>query len=234
MRVLFELEGGIGENLIVFDDKVVLEHKNSSVNSEIHRDKMIFYSDIESLQFQKGETTNGYIRFLVAGDEESAASDANTIAFQPGKNAEADRIVQYINNRLHAPETNPALPDQPEPSMPNPAGSNNPDTTDHTNPGESGNGVLTIQREAQFFLVNPSVKVRIDGGIPLDLVKEGVLTIPLSNGEHVVSFKMSLRETVVRFKMKDKALLSMSFNRVTGKIEVRPFDVLEFLPLTSV
>ena len=80
--------------------------------------------------------------------------------------------------------------------------------------------VLTIFRDKQFFLVNPDIKVSVDGNIIDPLRKNGMLELVLPRGLHELCFKCSIRETCVRINICNNCQFTVSFNRTTGKLDI--------------
>lgn len=278
MNPVFEFDGGVGDTLIVYEDRVIIKHKGvlNFMAMGIHGDKTIYYADLTAVQFKKPGITNGHIQFSILGGRESvggvlaASSDENTITFTEGRTVEAERICEYINDKIRAIKTGRVAPvvvtptfsaadellkykqlldagvlSQDEfdakkrellgggqavsspaptsvgtyPSTPYsaPATPVAPATTKHT---------LKIRREAQFFLVNPAIKVSIDNGAPSDLVKDGALTFSLTSDEHTINFKSGIRETCVKINLCKQGTLGVSFSRSSGKLDVKDFDGL--------
>ena len=90
---IFELNGGVGDTLLVYDDKVVITHKGilNFFAMGIKGDKTLYYSDITSVQYKKPGFTAGYIQFSLPGGREStggvfaATNDENTITLSNTK-----------------------------------------------------------------------------------------------------------------------------------------------------
>jgi len=102
-------ESGVGDILEVYEDKIVIKRKGvtSFMVHGLKGDKTIYYNNITSVQFKKGNNwINGHIQFSIKGGNESrggsfaAASDENTIMITAKKNDEAEEVVEYINNKL--------------------------------------------------------------------------------------------------------------------------------------
>ncbi len=74
---------------------------------EIIIDKTIYYTDITSVQFKKPGFTTGYIQFSLSGGRENtggvmgAMQDENSVAIKSKAVVEAERIVEFINQKLH-------------------------------------------------------------------------------------------------------------------------------------
>lgn len=106
--VVLRFDGGIGDILLVYEDKVVIQHKGllNMMAMGMKGDKTIFISSITSIQLKKAGLTSGYLQFSLPGGNESrggalkAMSDENSIAFNSKKNKEAEEIVNYLNNAI--------------------------------------------------------------------------------------------------------------------------------------
>ena len=107
---IFELNGGVGDTLLVYDDKVVITHKGilNFFAMGIKGDKTLYYSDITSVQYKKPGFTAGYIQFSLPGGREStggvfaATNDENTITLSNTAEviSTAEKVVEYINDKL--------------------------------------------------------------------------------------------------------------------------------------
>lgn len=108
-KELFHLDGGVGDILSVYNDYVVIQHKGvlNFLAMGIKGDKTIYYTDITSVQFKKPGFTTGYIQFSLSGGRENAdgvmgaMQDENSIAIKSKAVVEAERIVEFINQKLH-------------------------------------------------------------------------------------------------------------------------------------
>ena len=124
MDPVFEFIGGVGDNLLLYDDHIVIKHKGALnlLAMGIHGDKTIYYSDLTSVQYKKaGGILSGHIQFSLMGGRESkggvlaASSDENTITFTQDKNYEAERVVEFINNKIREIKTSKTTPMQTAP-----------------------------------------------------------------------------------------------------------------------
>jgi hypothetical protein len=79
---------------------------------------------------------------------------------------------------------------------------------------------LIITRDSQFFIVNPAIKINIDGNLVGETDNGNQSEFLLSAGFHTVEFTCSLRHNKVNVNMTHDVRLSLSFNRATGCIEV--------------
>ena len=99
-KPVYEFDGGVGDRLTVYEDRVIIKHKGvlNFMAMGIHGDKTIYYSDLTAIQYKAGGLLAGHIQFSMLGGNESrggvlnAASDENTITFNQDKNSEAQEI----------------------------------------------------------------------------------------------------------------------------------------------
>lgn len=80
--------------------------------------------------------------------------------------------------------------------------------------------MLAIVRENQFFLVNPSIKIHIDGGQEYKLDNGQKLNIPVTAGEHKISFSCGIRNKVLDVSVNDDFVLNVKWDRITGSLKV--------------
>lgn len=105
---VFHLDGGVGDILCVYEDRVVIQHKGvlNFFAMGMKGDKTLYYSDITSVQYKKPGFTAGYIQFSLPGGRENtggvmgASQDENTITLNSKVASEAEKVVEYINNKL--------------------------------------------------------------------------------------------------------------------------------------
>lgn len=106
---LYHFDGGVGDILSVYEDRVVIQHKGvlNFFAMGMKGDKALYYSDITSVQFKKPSfITAGYIQFSIPGGKENtggvmgAVQDENTITFNSKVVAEAEKIVEFLNQKL--------------------------------------------------------------------------------------------------------------------------------------
>lgn len=104
----FELKG-VGGQLTVYHDKVVIERKGAIgfLSKGFSGAKTIPMSSIQSVQFKRGTGfTNGYIQFGILGGREcrgglfAAADDENTVMLSYKYNEVAQEIKDYIENQI--------------------------------------------------------------------------------------------------------------------------------------
>lgn len=79
---------------------------------------------------------------------------------------------------------------------------------------------LTIDRKSQVYLVNPPIKVLIDGTIRKSIANGESIEVPLTAGEHMVEFTSSARKTTTKIEMRKDTLLIVGWNRLSGKIDI--------------
>ncbi len=105
---------GIGGQLAVFDDKVVISRRGvlGLVNHGLKGDKEIRISQISSIQFKKAGMVNGYIQFAFLGGHEAkggvfqATQDENTVMFTTTQQklfVEAKALIEQLMSRASAP-----------------------------------------------------------------------------------------------------------------------------------
>ena len=105
--------GAVGDTLLVYDDRVVIQHKGvlNLFTQGIKGDKTIYYIDITSVQFKKFSTSfgipsAGYIQFSLAGGFQSgggvldAMSDENAVAIAEADNETAEEVYKYILGKI--------------------------------------------------------------------------------------------------------------------------------------
>lgn len=105
---VFHLDGGVGDILCVYEDRVIIQHKGvlNFFAMGMKGDKTLYYSDITSVQYKKPGFMAGYIQFSLPGGRENtggvmgATQDENTITLNSKVASEAEKVVEYINNKL--------------------------------------------------------------------------------------------------------------------------------------
>jgi len=85
----------------------------------------------------------------------------------------------------------------------------------------SGSFTLTINRAKQWFVINPAVKIVVDGNAEYKIDNGSTLNIPISSGTHTVAFSCSIRNKIVNVNITDNVTLNIKWNRVTGSLEVK-------------
>lgn len=79
---------------------------------------------------------------------------------------------------------------------------------------------LTINRAKQWFVVNPAVKIVVDGSTEYKIDNGAALDIPILAGVHKVAFSCSIRNKIVNINVSNNITLNIKWNRVTGSLEV--------------
>lgn len=80
---------------------------------------------------------------------------------------------------------------------------------------------LTIDRSSQVYLINPPIKAVIDNKIRLSVENGRSEQVQLTPGVHHVELSASMRKTVVDLDLQKDTVLTISFNRLSGKIEAK-------------
>ena len=107
-KPIYELDGGVGDILLVYEDRVVIKHKGvlNLMAMGIKGDKTLYYSDITAIQYKRPGVLAGHIQFSILGGVEhtggvfSAGSDENTITINSGTEVLAEKVVNHINQKL--------------------------------------------------------------------------------------------------------------------------------------
>ena len=79
---------------------------------------------------------------------------------------------------------------------------------------------LTINRAKQWYLVNPAVKIVVDGGAEYKIDSGETLNIPVSPGAHNIAFSCSIRNKIVNINASNNVVINIKWNRITGSLEV--------------
>ena len=111
--LIYEFDGGVGDILFVFEDRVTIRHKGvlNFFAMGMKGDKTIYLSDITSVQLKEAGFTAGYIQFSLPGGNQGAggvfdaAQDEDTITFGADKNDSAKEIANYLNEALRKIKT---------------------------------------------------------------------------------------------------------------------------------
>lgn len=112
---LFYFDGGVGDILEVYEDKVIIKHKGilNFFAMGIKGDKTIYYANLSSVEFKRAGLVSGRIQFSLLGGRESiggalsASSDENTITFAKSTlNEEAEQIAEFINKKIGLARSN--------------------------------------------------------------------------------------------------------------------------------
>lgn len=92
--------------------------------------------------------------------------------------------------------------------------------TNSTTTGKVDTYTLTINRAKQWYLVNPAVKIIVDGGAEYKIDNGETLNIPVSPGAHNIAFSCSIRNKIVNINATSNVVLNIKWNRITGSLEV--------------
>ncbi len=105
-KCLYYLDGGVGDIIEVYKDKVIIKHEGviNFLAMGLKGDKVILISDITSVQLKKAVLAAGYLQLSLPGGMEStgglfrATLDENTITFGNDRdnNEVAEKIKKYI------------------------------------------------------------------------------------------------------------------------------------------
>ncbi len=79
---------------------------------------------------------------------------------------------------------------------------------------------VIITREKQWFLVNPKIKVTVDGIEEYFLENNSRIVIPLTTGAHTLLFSASIRKTQTDINVTENMGINVKLNRATGEIDV--------------
>ena len=107
-KPVYKLDGGVGDILFVYDDRVVLHHEGflNLLAMGVKGDKTLYYADITSVQYKRPGALAGHIQFTMPGGKEhtggamSAGSDENTITISGNSGLLAEEVVDYINKKI--------------------------------------------------------------------------------------------------------------------------------------
>lgn len=110
---IYKLDGGVGDILLVYEDRIVIQHKGvlNAFAMGLKGDKTLYYSDITSVQYKKPGWTAGYVQFSLPGGRENtggvfgATQDENTITINAKVANLAEEIVDFINKKLREIKT---------------------------------------------------------------------------------------------------------------------------------
>lgn len=79
---------------------------------------------------------------------------------------------------------------------------------------------LTIDRKSQVYLVNPPIKILIDGTIRKNIANGESIEVPLARGSHIIEFTSSARKTTKSVELTGDTVLAVGWSRLSGKIVV--------------
>lgn len=77
---------------------------------------------------------------------------------------------------------------------------------------------LTIDRKSQVYLVNPPIKVSIDGDTLLSVDNGKVAEVTVSPGLHTIELKASFRSKRLEVDVQKNTIVEIGFDRLTGGI----------------
>ena len=97
----------------------------------------------------------------------------------------------------------------------------NPTVTRSAAPNNTGVYTLTINRENQWFAVNPPVNIVIDQNTQYQLENGATIRIPIAAGMHNIAFSASIRNKVLNINVAGNVTLNMRWNRITGSLVVK-------------
>lgn len=80
---------------------------------------------------------------------------------------------------------------------------------------------LTIDRSSQVYLINPPIKAVIDNKIRLSVENGRSEQVQLTPGAHHIELSASMRTTVVDLDLQKDSVLTIGFNRLSGKITAK-------------
>lgn len=79
---------------------------------------------------------------------------------------------------------------------------------------------VIITREKQWFLINPKIKIIVDGVDEYSIENNSSITIPLTTGVHTLIFSLGIRKTQTNIDVTENLNINVKFNRATGEIVV--------------
>lgn len=84
---------------------------------------------------------------------------------------------------------------------------------------------IVVSREKQFFLVNPAMTMLVDNlSAPKYKLRNGEsTTIPLALGAHSLMFSLGPRKTEIMFEVTEDMHITVTMNKVTGRIDVNGY-----------
>ena len=119
-NLIFDFKSSVGDGLKVYEDRIVITHSGvlNFFAMGIKGDKTVYYNDLTAVQFKKAGWTAGHIQFSLLGGRESvggvfaATSDENTITINSNENEIAEKMVEYIQQKIkevRQPKVAPAV-----------------------------------------------------------------------------------------------------------------------------
>lgn len=79
---------------------------------------------------------------------------------------------------------------------------------------------LKVVRAKQWFLINPSIKITVDGCDDYEVKSGESVNIPIKAGGHNIAFSSSFSNKIVDMNVTGNMVLNIKFNRITGSIEL--------------
>ncbi len=114
MDAVFKLDGGLGDILIVYEDRIVIKHSGilNTLVGVTNGEKTIFYTDLTAIKFATPKLlSSGYIQFTIMGNSEANAvyssGQENAIVIKK-KNytGEVQQIIDYIQEKIKVCKSN--------------------------------------------------------------------------------------------------------------------------------
>ncbi len=93
--------------------------------------------------------------------------------------------------------------------------------TQQNKSGGKGGYTLTIVRDKQFFGSRAAVKIKIDEGEEIRLGNDLTVHMPITGGEHTITFRYGRRKKVIEKNVIEDVTLYMKWNAATGGIKVQ-------------
>lgn len=81
---------------------------------------------------------------------------------------------------------------------------------------------LTIVRKRQFSGCAVAINVSVDDGMPYQIRSGNTITIPLPIGEHLIYTSFAKRKTVVKINLVKDSQVSLGFDPLWGRLEIKP------------
>ncbi len=110
-------------------------------------------------------------------------------------------------------------PDAPKPQTKVPP--QQPQYQQSAQPRQDGMFMLTINKDNQFYVINPDIKVLVDGSATYKLANGTSIAFPVSAGRHVIKFSACMRKREVEVDIFSDVVLNVSWDRMTGALIVK-------------
>jgi len=94
------------------------------------------------------------------------------------------------------------------------------DSDNINNKCQSSELTLVINRTAQWFAINPPVKIFIDDNKEYEIENGKSIEMPISYGVHNIKCSCGIRNKIIDINITQNTILNIKFNRMTGSIEV--------------